>query len=66
MCEIPEVARLCDEMFAEWDKIPERKGGKDLLAQKKRDEIEKKYWPKFVEAYNRYKQEHPDEFKDEN
>ncbi len=64
-CEIPEVSKLLDEMFAEWDKIPVREGVKDLAAQRKRKEIEKAYWPKMQAAYNKYVQEHPEEFKDE-
>lgn len=63
--EIPECCELFEQMFAEWDKIPQRQGGKDLLHEKRRKEIEKEYWPKLIEAYEKYKQEHPEEFKGE-
>ncbi len=63
--EIPECVEICNEMFAEWDKMPVREGVKDLAAQRKRKEIEKAYWPKMQTAYNKYVQEHPEEFKDE-
>lgn len=67
ICEIPECNKILDEMFAEWDKLAPLKH--NVTHSWKRDkefkEIEKKYLPKVFEAYDKYKQEHPEEFKDE-
>lgn len=66
-CEIPECLKLLNEMCAEWDKYPLRKDVlHDKIGMAKHKEIENKYLPKVFEAYDKYKKEHPEEFKEEN
>ena len=64
--EIPECMQIINEMFEKCEKIPCRPNGKDLRHEKAREEIEKVYLKKLRETYNKYKQEHPEEFVDEN
>lgn len=61
--EILECRKLINEMFEEWAKLPKVNGHDDYKGEK---EIESKYLPKIKVAYENYKQEHPEEFKDEN
>lgn len=58
--EIPECKKLLDEMFEEWSKLPRKTGGKDLLHEKQRQEIEKKYLKQIMDAAKKYQEEHPD------
>ena len=64
--DIPECNKLFDQMFKEWEEIPKTRGnvGFDLY-RRERKEIEARYLPKLQEAYEKYKQEHPEEFKGE-
>ncbi len=65
--EIPECLELFNEMFAEWDKNPRPKNiGFSWKREKEFEDLEKKYLPRIFEAYNKYKKEHPEEFKEEN
>ncbi len=58
--KIPECKQLLDGMFEEWSNLPQKTGGKDLLHEKKRQEIEKKYLNQILDAANKYQEEHQD------
>lgn len=66
VCEVPECSKLFDKMFAEWDKIPTYPNMKySWKREAERRKIEEIYLPQIFAAYDKYKQEHPEEFKDE-
>lgn len=52
--KIPECKKLFDKMFEEWNNLPLRTGGKDLLHEKRRQEIEKKYLIQILDAAKKY------------
>ena len=54
--EIPECKKLLDEMFEEWDKLPRKTGGKDLLHERKRQEIERKYLKQILDVAKEYQE----------